>query len=91
MLEKIEAFIAEAQKYAKAIVAGVGAVLIAVSDLSDTFGVVIVPADVQPYITFGLAVLTAFATWAVPNASAGGTLTVGVDTGFVRDDAGISE
>ena len=68
MLDKIKAFIGEAQKYAKAIVAGVGAVLIAVADLSDTFGLVIVPADVQPYITFGLAILTAFATWAVPNA-----------------------
>jgi hypothetical protein len=69
MLEKIEAFIAEAQKYAKAIVAGAGAVLIAVADLSNTFGIVIVPADAQPYITFGLAILTAFATWAVPNAA----------------------
>jgi len=68
MLDKIKAFIGEAQKYAKAIVAGVGAVLIAVADLSDSFGIVIVPAEVQPYITFGLAVLTAFATWAVPNA-----------------------
>jgi len=68
MLEKIKAAIAEAQKYAKAIVAGVGAVLIAVSDLSTTFGIEIIPADVQPYITFGLAILTAFATWAVPNA-----------------------
>lgn len=68
MLEKIKAAIAEAQKYAKAIVAGVGAVLIAVSDLSTTFGIDIIPADVQPYITFGLAILTAFATWAVPNA-----------------------
>lgn len=69
MLDKIKAFIGEAQKYAKAIVAGAGAVLIAVADLSDSFGIVIVPADVQPYITFALAVLTAFATWAVPNAA----------------------
>ena len=68
MLEKIRAALVTAQQYAKAIVAGVGTILVAVSGLSEDFGITILPAEVQPWITFGLAVLTAFATWRVPNA-----------------------
>lgn len=68
MLEKIKAFIAEAQKYAKAIVATVGGLLLLAADLSQQFGVTVIPADWQPYINFGIVVLTAFATWRIPNA-----------------------
>jgi len=68
MLEKIKAFIGEAQKYAKAIVAGTGTLLTALTALSTDLGVTIIPADVVPYVTFGLFVLTSFATWRVPNA-----------------------
>ncbi len=69
MLDKIKAGIKKAQEYAKAIVAGVGTLLTAASSLSDQLGVTIIPAEAQPWITFALAVLTAFATWAVPNAN----------------------
>ena len=67
MLDKITAKIAQLQTYAKAIVAGAGTLLTAVSGLSDDLGITIIPAEAQPYITFGLFVLTSFATWAVPN------------------------
>jgi hypothetical protein len=53
--------IKRAQKYAKAIVAGVGSILTAFSS------VVLIPAEVQSWVTFALATLTAFSTWAVPN------------------------
>lgn len=76
-MESITSFISKAQAYAKAIVAGVGTLLVAVSGLSTDFGVVILPVEVQPWITFGLAVLTSFATWAVPNLT---TATVRNDT-----------
>jgi hypothetical protein len=67
-MQSIIAFIKKAQAYAKAIVAGAGTILVAVAGLSEDFGITIIPAEAQPWITFGLAVLTAFATWAVPNA-----------------------
>jgi hypothetical protein len=67
-METIIAFIKKAQAYAKAIVAGAGTILVAVSGLSEDFGITIIPVEAQPWITFTLAVLTAFATWAVPNA-----------------------
>ena len=67
MFEKIRQFIAVAQQYAKAIVAGAGSLLVALAGLSDTLGITVIPAEVQPWITFGLGVLTAFATWAIPN------------------------
>ena len=55
------------QVYAKAIVAGVGGVLVAISSLGAETGIDIVPAEAQPWLTFILAALTAFATWAIPN------------------------
>jgi hypothetical protein len=67
MMDKLRGWILTAQQYAKAIVAGVGTLLVAVSGLSGELGLNLVPAEVQPWISFGLAVLTAFATWAVPN------------------------
>ena len=53
--------IKRAQKYAKAIVAGVGSILTALSS------VVLIPVEAQTWVTFALATLTAFSTWAVPN------------------------
>lgn len=53
--------IKRAQKYAKAIVAGVGSVLTALSS------VVLIPVEAQTWVTFALATLTAFSTWVVPN------------------------
>jgi hypothetical protein len=67
MLEKLRGFIFTCQQYAKAIVAGVGTVLVAVSGLSGDLGLNLLPVEAQPWISFSLAVLTAFATWAVPN------------------------
>jgi len=55
------------QVYAKAIVAGVGGILVAISSLGAETGIDIVPAEAQPWLTFFLAALTAFATWAIPN------------------------
>jgi hypothetical protein len=60
-------YIKQAQKYAKAIVAGVGSVLVALSGMSADLGVALVAAETQAAITFVLAALTAFSTWAVPN------------------------
>jgi hypothetical protein len=60
-------YIKQAQKYAKAIVAGVGSVLVALSGMSADLGVALVAAETQATITFVLAALTAFSTWAVPN------------------------
>lgn len=48
------------QTYAKAIVAFVGAIL--------TAGSTFIPTDYQPYISFGLAILTFIATYQVTNA-----------------------
>ena len=59
--------IKQAQKYAKAIVAGVGSVLTAFSGMAVELGIDIIPADAQAWVTFVLAALTAFSTWAVPN------------------------
>ena len=91
MLDRIRQFIIDAQAYAKAIVAGAGTILTALAGLSNDFGVEILPAEAQPWITFALAILTAFATWRVPNVPTYATLTVGEDTGFVSPDRGISE
>ena len=67
MLEKIIGFIKKSQEYAKAIVAGVGSLLVALTSLQAQLGLNLIPADWQPYITFGIAILTAYATWQVPN------------------------
>lgn len=53
--------IKRAQKYAKAIVAAVGSILTALSS------VMLLPAEAQTWVTFALATVTAFSTWAVPN------------------------
>ncbi len=50
------------QKYAKAIVSLVGAVL--------TAGVFVLPSELQPWVGLGMAVLTAIATYATPNKGA---------------------
>lgn len=47
------------QKYAKTIVALLGALL--------TAGSTFIPADWQPYLSFALAIVTAVATYQVPN------------------------
>ena len=91
MLDRIRTLIIRAQQYAKAIVAAAGTLLLATADLSQQLGVSIIPADWQPYINFGIVILTAFATWRVPNVPLHSTLTVGVDTGFVSESEGISE
>jgi predicted benzoate:H+ symporter BenE len=59
--------IKHAQRYAKAIVAGVGSVLIALTGASTDLGVTLIPTEAQAWVTFALAALTAFSTWAVPN------------------------
>jgi hypothetical protein len=64
--------IKKAQSYAKAIVAGVGSVLVALSSVSADFGVTLVPAESQAWVTFALAALTVFSTWAVPNVDPDG-------------------
>ncbi len=65
-------FIAHAQRYAKAIVAGVGSVLIAATSISADLGVEFIPAEAHGWVVFGLAALTSFSTWAVPNHSRDG-------------------
>lgn len=55
---------AKVQQYAKAIVSLVGAIL--------TAGAFTLPDDAQPWVGLGMAVLTAIATYAVPNAPAVG-------------------
>jgi len=64
--------IKSAQGYAKAIIAGVGSVLVGLSGLSAELNITVVPAEAQSWITFALAALTAFSTWAVPNAEPDG-------------------
>ena len=66
-MSDIITYIKQAQKYTKAIVAGVGSVLVALSGMSADLGVSLVAAETQAAITFVLAALTAFSTWAVPN------------------------
>lgn len=52
---------AKVQQYAKAIVTLVGAIL--------TAGAFTLPDEAQPWVGLGLAILTAVATYAVPNKS----------------------
>jgi hypothetical protein len=66
-MNKVITVLHAAQKYAKAIIAGVGSVLVAVTSLSDELGVEIIPVEARSWLVFGLAALTAFTTWAVPN------------------------
>jgi hypothetical protein len=66
-MNELTVFIKRAQRYAKAIVAAVGSVLVAISGISADLGVSLVAAETQAGITFALAALTAFSTWAVPN------------------------
>jgi hypothetical protein len=67
MMQKLVVLIEKAQGYAKAIVAGVGSVLIALTSVSSDLGVELIPAEAQGWVVFGLAALTSFSTWAVPN------------------------
>lgn len=55
------------QQYAKAIVSLVGAIL--------TAGAFTLPDEAQPWVGLGLAVLTAVATYAVPNKQVVPTMT----------------
>jgi hypothetical protein len=55
------------QTYAKAIAAGIGSLLMAITSFGAELGIEIVPAEVRPWVTLTLAVLTGFATWAIPN------------------------
>lgn len=57
----------KAQTYAKAIVASIGSVLVAVVGLSEDLGVNFISAELQALIAFVLVALTAFSTWAIPN------------------------
>lgn len=66
-MNNVVTYIKQAQKYAKAIVAGVGSVLVALSGMSADLGIQVIPAETQAAVTFVLAALTAFSTWAVPN------------------------
>ncbi len=59
--------IKHAQRYAKAIVAGVGSILVALTGAGADLGITVVPAEAQTWVVFALAALTAFSTWAVPN------------------------
>jgi hypothetical protein len=68
-MQKVQDLIHTAQKYSKSIIAGVGSVLVAVTSLSDQLGVDIIPTEVKSWLVFGLAALTAFSTWAVPNVA----------------------
>ena len=61
-----------AQKYAKAIVAGVGSILTAFSAVGAELGVQVIPVEAQVWVTFLLATLTAFSIWAVPNVDPDG-------------------
>jgi len=67
-METVKNWIHTGQKYAKAVVAGVGSVLVALTSVSDSLGVDVLSADVRQWVVFGLAVVTAFSTWAVPNS-----------------------
>ena len=61
-----------AQKYAKAIVAGVGSILTAFSAVGAELGVQVIPVEAQVWVTFLLATLTACSIWAVPNVDPDG-------------------
>jgi hypothetical protein len=61
-----------AQAYAKAIIAGVGSILVALSSVGTELGVTLIPAESQAWVTFALAALTGFSTWAVPNVEPDG-------------------
>lgn len=60
-------FFKQAQRFSKAIAAGAGSVLVALTSVSSELGVELIPAEVQNVVVFAMAALTAFATWAVPN------------------------
>jgi Na+(H+)/acetate symporter ActP len=70
MMKHIVELIERAQGYAKALVAAVGTLLVAASGLSADLGITLIPQEATPWVTFALAVLTAFSTWAVPNVEA---------------------
>lgn len=57
----------KAQTYAKAIVASVGSVLVAIVGLGEDLGVNLIAPELQAIAAFILVALTAFSTWAIPN------------------------
>jgi uncharacterized protein with PQ loop repeat len=57
----------KAQRHVKAIVATVGSILTAVAGLSSELGITIIDDSARVTVTFILAALTAFSTWAIPN------------------------
>jgi hypothetical protein len=71
-MHKLIDAIKKAQQYAKAIVAGVGSILVALTGAGDELGIVLVPAEIQGAVVFALAALTAFSTWAIPNLTPDG-------------------
>jgi len=71
LMETVRNFIYVAQKYAKAIVAGAGSLLVAIVGLSESLGIEVLSEGAKEGTLFVLAVLTAFSTWAVPNKETG--------------------
>jgi hypothetical protein len=57
----------KAQRHVKAIVATVGSVLTAIAGLSSDLGITFISDSARLEVTFILAALTAFSTWAIPN------------------------
>jgi|694.fasta_scaffold05421_4 hypothetical protein len=66
-MHELTDFVKQAQRFSKAIAAGVGSVLGALTSVSFELGVELIPAEAQNVVVFVIAALTAFATWAVPN------------------------
>jgi len=67
MLDQITRAIHKAQEYAKAIVAGVGGLLLIAADIAQQLDITVIPDEWQPYINLGIVALTAFSTWRIPN------------------------
>jgi len=66
-MENVIETIKKLQTYAKAIVASVGSILVAVVSLGDDLGVSFLAPEAQKAVAFVLVALTAFSTWAIPN------------------------
>lgn len=66
-MHELTDFVKQTQRFSKAIAAGVGSVLVALTSVSSELGVELISAEAQNVVVFVIAALTAFATWAVPN------------------------
>lgn len=55
------------QTYAKAIIATVGSLLVAVVSVNEELGIALVSEQVHTFVVSFLVILTAFSTWAIPN------------------------